>query len=122
MPEFAYGRNNDRMHPDVEYLVRQGLIEFKSLRREETGSRCVRTPTKNDYRFLTHAQSVSKENAFYHGFFKSREAHHDADFYRLYQKTATKIKGQRGRNLRVVLDYELKKHLYRDLTKLSLAS
>jgi hypothetical protein len=45
-------------------------------------------------------------------------AHHDADLYRLYQKEAVKIEGHGGRNLRVVLDYELKKHLYRDLAKL----
>jgi hypothetical protein len=43
---------------------------------------------------------------------------HDADLYRLYQKTAEKIEGQGGRNLRVVLDYEMKKRLYRDLAKL----
>jgi hypothetical protein len=101
------------MKTDVENLVRQGLIEFKSIRREETGSRQVRTLSKNDYRFLTHTQSVGKEHAFYHGFFQPREAHHDADFFRLYQKTAKKINGQRGPNVRAVLDYQLKKHLYR---------
>jgi len=42
---------------------------------------------------------------------------HDADLYRLHQKAAEKIEGQGGRNLRVVLDYEMKKRLYRDLVK-----
>src|SRR6266478_3955958 len=42
---------------------------------------------------------------------------HDADLYRLYQNAAEKIEGQGGRNLRVVLDYEMKKRLYRDLAK-----
>ena len=43
---------------------------------------------------------------------------HHADLYRLYQKAAEKIEEQGGRNLRVVLDYEMKKRLYRDLAKL----
>ena len=41
---------------------------------------------------------------------------HDADLYRLHQKAAEKIEGQGGRNLRVVLDYQVKR-LYRDLAK-----
>jgi len=45
-----------------------------------------------------------------------REAHHDADLYRLYQKAADKIE-RGGRNLRVVLDYELKKRVYHELAK-----
>jgi len=105
------------MKPDVEYLVRQGLIEFKSLRYEDSGSCQVLTLTKNDHRFLTHTQRAGKGHAVYHDFTKPRETHHDADLYRLYQKAAAKIEGQGGRNLRVVLDYELKKHLYRDFAK-----
>jgi hypothetical protein len=118
LAEFVYGRNNDRMRPDVENLVRQGLVEMKSIPHEEMGSRQLLTLTKNGHRFLTQSQSAGKGQALYHGFTKPREAHHDADLYRLYQKEAAKIEGQGGRNLRIVLDYELKKHLYRDLAKL----
>jgi hypothetical protein len=106
------------MKPDVEKLVRQDPIEFKSLRHEETGSRRLITLTKNGHRFLTHPQSAGNGQALCHGFTKPREAHHDADFYRLYQKEAVKIEGHGGRNLRVVLDYELKKRFYRDFLKL----
>jgi hypothetical protein len=106
------------MKPDVKNLVRQGLIEFKSLRHEETGSRQLLTLTKNGDHFLTHTQSAGKGQDLYHGFTKPRQAHHDADLYRLYQKEAVKIEAHGGRNLRVVLNYELKKHLYRDLAKL----
>jgi hypothetical protein len=118
LAEFAYGGNNDHLRPDVENLVRQGLAEMKSIPHEEMGSRQLLTLTKNGHRFLTETQSAGKGQALYHGFTKPREAHHDADLYRLYQKAAAKIEGQGGRNLRVVLDYELKKHLYRDLAKL----
>jgi hypothetical protein len=118
LSEFAYGSNDDRMRPDVENLVRQGLVEMKSIPHEESGSRQLLTLTKYGHRFLTQTQSAGKGQALYHGFTKPREAHHDADLYRLYQKAAAKIEGQGGRNLRVVLDYELKKRLYHDLAKL----
>jgi hypothetical protein len=118
LSEFAYGSNDDRMRPDVENLVRQGLVEMKSIPHEDTGSRQLLTLTKYGHRFLTQTQSAGKGHALYHGFTKPREAHHDADLYRLYQKAAAKIEGQGGRNLRVVLDYELKKRLYHDLAKL----
>jgi len=116
--EFAYGGKDDRMRPDVENLIRQGLVEMKSIPHEEMGSRQLLTLTKKGHRFLTQTQSAGKGQAVYHGFTKPREAHHDADLYRLYQKASAKIEGQGGRNLRVVLDYELKKRLYHDLAKL----
>jgi hypothetical protein len=117
LAEFVYDGNKDRMRPDIENLFRQGLIEMKSIPYELIGSRRLLTLTRNGHRFLTQTQNAGKGQAMYHGFKKPREAHHDADLYRLYQKAATKIEGQGGRNLRVVLDYELKKHLYRDLAK-----
>jgi len=116
--ELAYGGKDDRMRPDVENLIRQGLVEMKSIPHEEMGSRHLLTLTKNGHRFLTQTQSAGKAQTLYHGFTKPREAHHDADLYRLYQKAAAKIEGQGGQNLRVFLDYELKKRLYHDLAKL----
>jgi len=116
--EFAYGGKDDRMRPDVENLIRQGLVEMKSIPHEEMGSRHLLTLTKNGHRFLMQTQRAGKAQTLYHGFTKPREAHHDADLYRLYQKASAKIEKQGGRNLRVVLDYELKKRLYHDLAKL----
>jgi hypothetical protein len=118
LAELVYDRNNDRVRPDVENLLRQGLVEMKSIAHEEMGSRQLLTLTKNGHRFLMQTESAGKGQALYHGFTKPREAHHDADLYRLYQKAAAKIERQGGRNLRVVLDYELKKRLCHDLAKL----
>jgi hypothetical protein len=118
LAEFAYGGDKGRMRPDIENLMRQGLVEMKSIPHEEMGSRKLFTLTKNAHRFLTETQRAGKGQVLYHGFTKPREANHDADLYRLYQNAAEKIEGQGGRNLRVVLDYEMKKRLYRDLAKL----
>ena len=117
LQEFVYGGSNDRMRPDVENLVRQGLVAVKSIPQEETGSRQLLTLTKNGHRFLTQTQRAGKHQALYHGFAKPREAHHDADLYRLYQTAAKTIESQGGRNLRVLLDYELKKRIYHDLAR-----
>jgi hypothetical protein len=118
LAEFVYDRNYDRLRLDVENLLRQGLVEMKSVPHEETGSRRLLTLTKNGHRFLAQTQSAGKGQALYHGFTRPREAHHDADLYRLYQKAAAKIASQGGRNLRVVLDYELQKRVNHDLAKL----
>src|SRR5438477_1748738 len=118
LAEFAYGGDRGRMRPDIENLMRQGLVEMKSIPHEEMGSRKLFTLTKNGHRFLTDTQSAGKGQVLYHGFTKPRETNHDADLYRLYQKASEKIEEQGGRNLRVVLDYEMKKRLYHDLAKL----
>jgi hypothetical protein len=49
---------------------------------------------------------------------KPREVRHDADLYRLYQKEANRIERGGGRPVRVLLDYELKRNLNRDLAQM----
>ena len=118
LTEFAYGSDKGRMRPDVENLIRQGLVQMKSIPHEEKGSRQLLTLTKSGHRFLTENRIAARDQTLYFGFAKPREAHHDADLYRLYQKAADKIERGGGRNLRVVLDYELKKRVYHELAKL----
>jgi hypothetical protein len=105
------------MRPDVENLFHQGLVAIKSIPHEETGFRQLLSLTAHGHRFLEKTQSAGNGQTVYHGFAKPPEAHHDADLYRLYQKAAAKIEGQGGRNLRVVLGYELNKRLSHDLAK-----
>jgi hypothetical protein len=116
--EFFYAGDKDRFRPDTENLIRQGLIQAKAIPHETTGSRTLLTLTKLGHRFLTETQAPGKDQVLYHGFTTPREAHHDADLYRLYQKASGKIARRGGRNLRVVLDYEMKKRIYHDLAKL----
>jgi hypothetical protein len=93
-------------------------VELKSIPHEENGSRTLLTLSKQGHRFLSETRAAAKDQVLFHGFLKPREAHHDADLYRLYQKAAQEIERNGGRNLRVVLDYELKKRVYQDLAKL----
>jgi hypothetical protein len=116
--EFFYAGAKDHFRADFENLVRQGLVELKSIPHEDHGHRTLLTLTKQGHRFLTQTQATQKGQVLYHGFAKPREAHHDADLYRLYQKAAEKIERDGGKNLRVVLDYEMKKRVYHDLAKL----
>ena len=116
--DFVYHADRSRLKPDVENLVRQGLVQMKSVPREEEGSRQLVALTKPGYRLLRELRFGGQGQVLYSGFAKPREADHDATLYRLYQKAAQKIGRAGGRNLRVVLDYELKKRVYHDLAKL----
>jgi len=78
----------------------------------------ILTLTKAGQRFLFHQNLVPKNRPIYHGFVKAKEARHDASLYRVYQKVARQIVRDGGKNLRVALDFELKKNVYRDLAKL----
>jgi hypothetical protein len=118
LTEFFYGGDKRRFRPDIENLVHQGLVELKSIPHEERGSRTLLALTKQGHRFLTEMQVAQRDQVLHYGFTKPREAHHDADLYRLYQKAAKKIEREGGKNLRVVLDYEMKKRVYHDLAKL----
>jgi hypothetical protein len=116
--DFFCGGDKARFRTDIENLSRQGLVEIKAIPQEETGSRTLFTLTKQGHRLLTQSQAAGRDQVLYHGFTKPREAHHDAGLYRLYHKAAEKIERNGGKNLRVVLDYEMKKRVYHDLAKL----
>jgi hypothetical protein len=114
---FAYRKEKKCLKPDLANLLRQRLISEKVVPHEETSPRRLLTLTKSGYKFLTGTGLAPKGQALYYGFTNPREALHDADLYGLYQKAAREIEGHGGKNLRVVLDYELKKGVYHDLTK-----
>jgi hypothetical protein len=118
LAEFFYNREKDRMRLEVENLVRKGLLQIKSIPHEETGSRQLLALTKAGHRLVSESGIAEKGQVIYHGFAKPREAHHDADLYRLYRKACERIGREGGRNLRVVLDYELQKRVNRDLAEL----
>jgi hypothetical protein len=112
LAEFAFNGDRGRMENDVENLVRQGLAKVTTIPNVEYNPTEVVTLTKEGHRMLSRGQVVERDQATYHGLKKPREAAHDADLYRLYNKVSDEIESRGGRVLRVRLDYEIKDELY----------
>jgi hypothetical protein len=115
LARFAYAGNRERMEGEFRNLVRQGLAEQSNTSVFKKESRQVLTLTKQGHGFISKQYFLPEDQAIYHGFVKPKEANHDADLYRLYQKVASDIERKGGHVLRVSLDYELKEKLYRRL-------
>jgi hypothetical protein len=120
LQEFAYQGDEDRAKADLQNLIRQELVAEKRIPHSETSPCRLLTLTRQGHLVPTATKNIRKNQAIHYGFTKAREAHHDADIYRMYYSAAEKVEQQGGRNLRVILDYELKKRVYRDLTTLGL--
>lgn len=116
--EIRYGGDARQAERDITNLKSQGLLQQRTLRGTEKVP--LLALTREAHQFLDHHRpnETSKDQAFYHGFVKPREACHDAELFRLYERAAKEIAREGGTNLRVVLDFELKRNLYRDLAKL----
>ena len=118
LSEQAYGGNRELAVRDVHNLVRQGLVRTGVFEGPEAAPRELLTLTRQGHRLLLANRLASEGQAVYYGFVKRREANHDADLYCLYQKEAERIEANGGRNLRVILDYELKRKINREMARL----
>ena len=118
LARFGYPGNYTQMESDIRSLTRQRLVEQRTIEGHSSYSTKVLTLTKDGHRLLERAQLVSSRQATYHGLVKPKEARHDADLYRLYQKVAREIERSGGKVCRVVLDFELKKDLYQALSRM----
>jgi hypothetical protein len=110
----AYQDHREEMEHDIRNLAQQGLVRQGAFEGPEASRREMLTLTKEGHRLVHTNRFVREGQSTYHGFVKPKETNHDADIYRLYQKEASRILDQGGKNLRVVLDFELKKKLNRD--------
>jgi len=118
LAKHAYGGNREQMEKDIRGLARQSLLRDKTLEISQKKTLRVVTLTKAGHRLLTKTNQLPDNQPIYHGLVKPREVKHDADLYRLYQKEAARIERAGGRPVRVLLDYELKRNLNRDLALL----
>src|SRR5271168_587435 len=118
LAKYAYDGNRERMASDIRALARQSLVRDNTLEISQKKTLRVVTLTKAGHRLLKNTNQVPDDQPIYHGLKKPREVQHDADLYRLYQKEASNIERTGGRPVRVILDYELKKNLNRDLALL----
>jgi hypothetical protein len=118
LARYAYGGDGKRMEKEIHHLEREHLVSEKTLEISHRKTLRVVTLTKAGHRLLKRTNLLPDDQAIYHGLLKSREAKHDADLYRLYQKEVARIERAGGRPVRVVLDYEIKRNLNRDLALL----
>ena len=118
LAQFAYGGDTERMARDVRRLERHGLVARKPVAQEPKRKERLVILTKKAKRLLLNSGRVPQGQAICHGLVKPRELKHDAALYRLYQKEANRIAEAGGTPLRVVLDYELKRNLQRELAGL----
>ena len=118
LARFSYNGDRSQMESDLRNLTRQGLVDERAIEGHSSFSTRVLALTKDGHQLVERAELVSRKQATYHGFAKPKEARHDADVYRLYQKVAREIERSHGKVRRVILDFELKKDLYRALSRM----
>lgn len=114
----VYANKDQEMRYDLRNLLRQGLARQGTFDGPEANARLLLTLTKRGHRLLRANQILPTEQALYHGFVKPREANHDANLYKLYQKEWAGIVKRGGRNPRVILDYEFKRKINRQIAQL----
>jgi DNA-binding MarR family transcriptional regulator len=113
-----YGKRASLMEWDVKHLVKEGLIEQRTVPVDSKGARLtVLTLTRKGRDTVRRSTETESAQAIYHGFVKPREVVHDAALYKMFQAEAARIERNGGRVRRVVLDYELKKRAYSPLAK-----
>ena len=117
LEQFAYDGDGKHLDADLTNLRRQGLIVEREIPHQENCPRRLIALTKEGQRLLASTNVVPKNQALYHSFTKPREAHHDADLFKLYQRGLERIRREGGTNVRVILDAELKRNVYRDMAQ-----
>lgn len=118
LARYAYAGDASRMERDLRRLQHQRLVVERTLPASRRGAVRVVSLTKTGKRLLRSTNRLPDNQAIFHGIVKPREAKHDAALYRLFQTEVLRIETACGRPLRVILDYELKRDLYRDRERL----
>jgi len=111
-------RSSHEAERSLRHLVRLRLVSLRTFAGPEAAPRELATLTREGLRLLHRNRIPSRDQAVYCGFVRPKEANHDADLYRLYQKESARIQQEGGRVSRVVLDYELKRKINRDIARL----
>jgi hypothetical protein len=118
LARYGYCGDKRRMEQETTSLVRQGLVEVRQVEISLSKSTRMYTLTKAGRRLIERSERLPRDQEIYSGFVKPREAKHDAELYRVYQREEDRIERRGGRVRRVLLDFELKKKVNRDLTRL----
>jgi ribosome-associated protein YbcJ (S4-like RNA binding protein) len=114
LEKYLYSGDRDRMHRELANLQKDGLVHQKSSRYPKTIR--VVTLTRDGQKFMRQTFNDSPQE-FYSGIKKVRELHHDTALYEMYQAKGREIEDSGGRIKRVILDYELKRNINRELQR-----
>ena len=115
---FAYNNDKTRMDQETANLTRRGLIEVREVETSFGRTSRIYALTRAGRKLLANSNRLPKGQEIYSGFMKPKEAKHDAELYRVYQREASRIEERGGRVRKVVLDYELKKKVNGDLVEM----
>jgi hypothetical protein len=115
LARIGYGGDTQRMEREIRRLKEQSLLSERTVRGGRNKTIRLFALTKTGARAVRKSGVVPEGQALHHGFVKPREAKHDADLYRLYHAQAERIVQAGGRPTRILLDFELKRNLNRDL-------
>lgn len=113
-----YQGNTAVMRQDLRALAAQGLLHVRTI---WTGPRrralpvAVLTPAGKE--ILDRHRPAGLGQTIYARLVKPAEVRHDAAIYRMFQAERQKIERAGGQIRRVILDYELKRRVYRPLAK-----
>jgi len=115
LQKHVYCGDEDRFRKDLRNLTDQRLVTVQPASKAKVSYVSLTNTGKG----LTEANFRSNPNqTIYSGIVKTRELRHDAAIYDVYQKEAKKIAKSGGTPTRVVLDFELKKSVNRQLAKI----
>jgi hypothetical protein len=117
LARLGYGGDSKRMEREVRHLRDDALLSEKVVPADRKRTMRLLTLTSKGARLAKRSALISEDQMLFHGFIKPRDAKHDASLYRLYHAQAERIESSGGRVTRVVLDYELKRNLNRELAR-----
>jgi hypothetical protein len=115
LEKHIYRTDPEGFRKDCRSLVDQRLVTSQLDSRSK--GRYV-TLTRSGKSVAEAYLRANTDQSLYSGIVKKRELRHDAAIYEVYQKEAQKISKSGGTIKRVVLDFELKKQVNRQLAKI----
>jgi len=113
-----YGNEPSKLRQDLLNLKAQKLIRQRRVMAGKGQEKLsVLVLTRTGKHLVQQEYRAARGQRFYAGLVKPREVAHDAAIYRMYQVEVAEVNKRGGSVKRIVLDYELKKNVYKPLAK-----
>jgi hypothetical protein len=110
-----YGNREELFNRDLTHLHRQNLVRIVGPKGSPDKYIVLTKPARE----LTQKHlRANPQQEIYSGAVKLREIKHDAALYQVYAKAAGEIEERGGKTVRVVLDYEFKRRMNRELVRI----